>query len=300
MKVFIGWGGDRSKAAGIALRDWLPRVIQGVRPWMSEIDIGAGARWGPEVDRELSDTRFGILCVTADNAERPWLLFEAGAVAKTVDDQTRVVPYLIDFNQADLPDGPLTRFQAKKADRDGTRDVVCEINGLLEKPIAENILAETFEKWWAGLEEVLDNLPEPVESLDRPSSDEMLEDILITVRNVSRQLTGADEQSWVRSMRELLEASEDRRQAYDWPRARLKTASTSHGEAQSEPWAQVWAEVEKAMDSRRCADCGKPFNFLRRPVQRSSDGQLVHESCLEAGGELSAEDSTGGGGPGSH
>ena len=114
MKVFIGWGGDRSKAAAIALRNWLPRVLQDVKPWMSEIDIGAGARWGPEVDRELSDTKFGILCVTADNAETPWLLFEAGAVAKTVDKQTRVVPYLIDFNQAELPDGPAYQVSGEK------------------------------------------------------------------------------------------------------------------------------------------------------------------------------------------
>jgi hypothetical protein len=93
MKVFISWSGPRSKAAAQALHQWLPDVIQSIEPWMSAEDIDAGARWGNEVTNELAQTRCGIICLTQDNLTAPWILFEAGALSKTIE-KTYVIPYL--------------------------------------------------------------------------------------------------------------------------------------------------------------------------------------------------------------
>ena len=42
-KVFFGWSGERSgKLAGI-MRDWIPKVIQDVEPWLSAKDLDKGA-----------------------------------------------------------------------------------------------------------------------------------------------------------------------------------------------------------------------------------------------------------------
>jgi hypothetical protein len=49
MKVFISWSGPQSKYIAHALRIWLQSVIQHIDPWMSELDIGAGQRWGHEL-----------------------------------------------------------------------------------------------------------------------------------------------------------------------------------------------------------------------------------------------------------
>jgi hypothetical protein len=85
MKIFLSWSGERSKVVADALRSWIPDVIHAVKPWMSGVDIRAGMRWSREVDEELGDTQFGILCLTKENQTAPWLLFEAGALAKSVE-----------------------------------------------------------------------------------------------------------------------------------------------------------------------------------------------------------------------
>lgn len=96
MKVFLSWSGDRSKAVAEALHSWLPRVLQAVEPWTSFDNIERGARWAPELAQVLEETRFGILCLTPENLLSPWLLFEAGALSKTLDN-TFVSPYLLDL-----------------------------------------------------------------------------------------------------------------------------------------------------------------------------------------------------------
>jgi hypothetical protein len=49
-----------------------------------------------------------------ENQVAPWILFEAGALAKTIE-STFVVPYLIDLEPPNINRGPLKQFQAKRA-----------------------------------------------------------------------------------------------------------------------------------------------------------------------------------------
>jgi TIR domain len=111
MKVFISWSGPTSRDVAVALRDWLPLVIQEVQPYVSSEDIDPGARWSGDIAVQLDDTDFGILCVTRDNVSTPWLNFEAGALSKSVE-RARVVPFLVDLGPSDIPRGPLAQFQA--------------------------------------------------------------------------------------------------------------------------------------------------------------------------------------------
>src|SRR5579875_159793 len=114
MDVFISWSGERSKYVAEALRGWLKQVIQAVKPWLSSEDILAGARWNVEIANRLSATKFGIICVTPENLDSNWLVFEAGALAKTIDDRTFVCPFLIDMDEIN-PQHPLSQFQCKRA-----------------------------------------------------------------------------------------------------------------------------------------------------------------------------------------
>ena len=82
MKVFISWSGNISLKVALIFRDWLPSVIQSIEPYVSSEDIDKGARWSTDIAKELENSTFGILCVTKENLEAPWLSFEAGALSK--------------------------------------------------------------------------------------------------------------------------------------------------------------------------------------------------------------------------
>ena len=188
MKVFISWSGERSKAVAQALRDWLPNVIQAVEPWMSEADIAKGARWGLDMARELDETRVGIICLTPENLNAPWILFEAGALSKTLE-ETYVCPYLLDVRPADL-EGPLAQFQAAIANEEDTRKLVQTINRALgDEALSEERVNKAFEVWWPRLEESLTNIPASEGKRETPRSDrEILEEILESVRAFGRQV----------------------------------------------------------------------------------------------------------------
>jgi hypothetical protein len=101
MRVFISWSGTRSKRLAVHLHDWLGAVVQRAEPWLSDRDLEAGQRWNEEISAKLKDTHFGILCLTRENLAAPWLLFEAGALAKAID-SARVVPVLLGVARSDL------------------------------------------------------------------------------------------------------------------------------------------------------------------------------------------------------
>jgi hypothetical protein len=191
MKVFIIWSGEKSKAVAFKLHQLISDMIQAVKPFLSLEDLDAGARWNEEIAKELSETKFGIICLTKSNTEVPWILFEAGAVAKTVDHKTFVCPYLIDMGHSDIPKGPLTQFQWKRANEEGTQKLIETINGALgEAALSDDRLKRTFDKFWPDLNKVLQDLPEEDSTEeDKRSKEEMTEEILDVVRSMSRRTT---------------------------------------------------------------------------------------------------------------
>ena len=187
MKVFISWSGERSKAVAEELRQWLKLVIQSVDPWISSHDIDAGARWLDELNKELSENSFGIICLTAENQTKPWILFEAGALAKTIG-SSHVVPYLIDLEPPNIESGPLTQFQAKRANEKETWELMQAINKNLDTRLSDKHLEDTFKMFWPRLDEKLKNLPlsKPSQTPERSESD-MIKETLELVRQTARE-----------------------------------------------------------------------------------------------------------------
>jgi TIR domain len=160
--VFLSWSGERSKRAADALREWLGTVLQNARPWMSETDIEKGSRGLEEIARALEGMKVGIICLTPENLSADWILYEAGALSKTLDAKTRVCTYLLAGLESRNLKPPLGLFQWTKADKSDTRKLIHTINKHLDStPVQESRLDTLFDKMWPDIEQKLAALPEP-------------------------------------------------------------------------------------------------------------------------------------------
>ncbi len=157
MRVFISWSGDLSRAIAVELRDWLPMAVQQVVPWISGRDIDPGQRWALALGKELAESDFAVICITKDNLDSPWILFEAGAVARSLE--ARVVPVLIGVEPRDL-DGPLAQFQSLQADRNGIERLVSALHDSSDSALESAQKDLVFERMWPVLEERLAVLQE--------------------------------------------------------------------------------------------------------------------------------------------
>jgi hypothetical protein len=187
MKIFISWSGERSKRVAKALKQLIGDVIQVTEPWMSP-DIQPGAWWSDVLRKQLSNARFGIVCITKDNLDAPWLHFEAGALAKAVERQILVCPYLIDLESTQLANTPLAHLQAKRAIPSETWDLIEAINEQLgEKARPSEQLKRMFDLHWPELDRTLKQLPESEEDGPERAPEEMIEEILVMVRDLTRR-----------------------------------------------------------------------------------------------------------------
>ena len=138
MEVFLGWSGDRSYATAQAFHEWLPKVIQAVEPFISS-GIPKGKRWGEALAGELETTKVGILCLTSDNLDSKWILYEAGALSNTKD--THVCTFLLDIKPTDVEE-PLASFQHTTFQKRDIQKLLKTINQAVGKS-AERALSES-------------------------------------------------------------------------------------------------------------------------------------------------------------
>ncbi|ETW92528.1 MAG: hypothetical protein ETSY1_43245 [Candidatus Entotheonella factor] len=155
MKIFISWSGDDCKAVALELQKWLPDLMESVEPWMSE-DIPPGSVWIEKLRLQLDQAVFAIICLKKETYNAPWVLFECGAVAKTISDDVAIVPYLIDLTQEDLIRSPLGQFKPVMANKEETWNLVALINQkLADHKVEENRLESRYNRSWSSLESII-------------------------------------------------------------------------------------------------------------------------------------------------
>jgi len=153
---------------------------------MSATDIEKGSRGLDEVGRALEGMKVGIICLTPENLAAAWILYEAGALAKTPDAKTRVCTYLLADLQPQNVEAPLGMFQWTRADKSDTLKLIHTINKHLDvSPVADTNLDTVFDKMWPDLEAKLSTLPEPT-GVTPPSrsTGEMVAEILELTRTI--------------------------------------------------------------------------------------------------------------------
>lgn len=187
MKVFISWSGRQSKAVAEVLRGWLPGVLQAVRPYFTPDDIDKGSRWNEEISKELESSSVGLICLTRENMEAPWIMFEAGALSKNLE-KSKVCTLLFGLEPTDIK-GPLVPFQASRFHKEEWRKVVKTINAALgEKGLENEVLNSVFDKWWPDLEKRINEELSKKEEQDEHAL-RTERDILIELLELSRSLS---------------------------------------------------------------------------------------------------------------
>lgn len=188
MNVFISWSGDLSREVGTILANWFERYVQGANIWISTNNIGAGTMWFQQIKSTLDQTSIGIICLTRSNHNNPWILFEAGAIAKGTE-SNRVCPLLIDMATSELQ-APLSQFNATKLEKVAFKKLVQTINSGLQKQIPEAILDDIIETTWDPLVAAIDGAIADSESAPAPTK-RSVEDYVIEMSRLVNESTQA-------------------------------------------------------------------------------------------------------------
>ncbi|MES2554707.1 MAG: DNA-directed RNA polymerase subunit alpha C-terminal domain-containing protein [Bacteroidota bacterium] len=205
MKIFISWSGDRSGQVAELLSTWIQCVLQAIDPWLSSKDIDRGSLWFSEITSQLSTTQNGIVCLTKSNLNKPWILFESGALAKGLS-SSRVYTFLIDLSPNDIKD-PLAQFNHTLPTRDGVYQLIRTINNNLEaQALKESILSNVFDTYWPqfdkSFKQIMKDTKDEEIIVERPKED-ILNEILYSVRGLDKRVRVMEEESMSIDNRQL-------------------------------------------------------------------------------------------------
>lgn len=184
MEIFVSWSGELSKEIGEIFSDWIPAVLQVVKPYFTPDDIEKGARWSNEIAKELQQSEIGIIVLTRDNLLNPWIMFEAGALSKQME-TSRICVILFGLENTDLV-GPLVQFQATSFKKGDVKKLVKTINNACgDNKLTDDMVDNVFEKWWPELEQRVNSVmgkERDKGSTELRSERELIEEILSLTR----------------------------------------------------------------------------------------------------------------------
>ncbi|WP_150522786.1 toll/interleukin-1 receptor domain-containing protein [Roseibium sediminis] len=211
MEIFLSWSGDYSRQFANATKDLIELILPSCKPWMST-SIEGGERWSEAIAQRLENANYGIVFLTPDNLQKPWLLFEAGALAKSIA-FGRVVPLLLGVHHTALA-GPLGQFQGKTFNKENVKTLLLELNNASEDPRKQDIFEKVFEQNWDGysnkvIEIQNSGLADPERQVPTRSIDEVLEELVKEVRSIKSALNSGIQNSSIGLSSELAQIKSD-------------------------------------------------------------------------------------------
>lgn len=195
MKVFLSWSKPRSQRVAELLNNWIPCVLQSVETWFSSQNIEDGELWFNSIQGQVAEIINGVICLTKENVNEPWILFEAGGLAKGLE-KSRIYILLIDLSSNDILLSPLSAFNHTKPTEDGIRKLMHVINGRTVKPISPSVVDQVFNKFWPDFETKFNQIIATTEPVNEGNQEQvevgndkdiqrLLEEILKNVRTNS-------------------------------------------------------------------------------------------------------------------
>ncbi len=193
MKVFISWSGDTSHKVALILKNLLACVIQSSKPWVSSEDINRGSVWFNEINEVLKDVSIGKVCLTQSNKKNPWILFEAGALAKGLN-SNKVCTFLIDLKPNDV-EVPLSQFNHTLHDKESMFKLIKTINSeLKENKLDLDILKKSFDVNWEEFNKKFNEIlnekfnNNSTQNIIKRTNDDFISEILTLSRSLDNRL----------------------------------------------------------------------------------------------------------------
>ncbi len=195
MKVFVSWSGVLSKKIAESIKKWIPCIINQVEVFFSSEDIEKGENWDSKITKELSECNYGIICLTKENVTAPWVNFEAGAIAKSLD--SRAATLMININPSDVK-GPLSRYQATKLEQEDFYQLIKNINNQCDNPVSESVLENTFNCLWNTMSEEFENAISKHKTVisnkeRKDNNNDAIEEMLLLLRKQNALLTAPNQ-----------------------------------------------------------------------------------------------------------
>jgi hypothetical protein len=176
-RVFVCWSGPRSERLAELCRTFLEDLVPPLQGRIfTSPQIEKGARWFEEVLRQLETAHVGIICMTREALDAPWLHFEAGALLRGMHlhprrrrrspsepVRNRVFTLLHGVSAAQLG-GPLSQYQSTATTFSDIFSLVRAICRALHIDQA-TLTPEKFSEAWPALERQLQQLHQPVHKL---------------------------------------------------------------------------------------------------------------------------------------
>ena len=151
MEIFISWSGQTGKKIAEHISRWLPNIIQSIKPCFSPDDLTVGARWNTDIAQKLESCHIGLIIVTIEALNSPWIMFEAGALSKHVG-KAKVCPIVFGIEPIDVQ-GPLAQFQAVRFEEKEFTRLLRMINSELgDLALKNKVLDSSFKLVWPKLE----------------------------------------------------------------------------------------------------------------------------------------------------
>lgn len=183
--IFISWSGIQSGQVGDALNDFLKKCLPTVETFFSP-DIEGGVKWDAEIANNLKKASAGIVIITPHNKDKPWILYEAGAMAVSYEDK-RVVPLLVDIKKSDI-EAPLGTLNAKELKKEELKKLILEFNRAFTE-VDKDTCESYFDSFYDEFEEKIKNVDKEKTPVNAGRTQEQkVDEILNTVRNLDRRV----------------------------------------------------------------------------------------------------------------
>ena len=159
MRTFITWSGPLSHGVALELKEFLRLVFPIVDAFVSSEDTRKGQLWRAAVSDALAQSQRGIICLTPDNYNQPWVLFEAGALTRALQRPVVYTVLIDDLEPSTLEGSPLSQFQHTRMECTDMRRLLRQINQEVEEGRRTDAdLDNLFDRLWPDMEKAVSKL----------------------------------------------------------------------------------------------------------------------------------------------